>query len=234
MLIMRDETPFEKIILSSTCPHTSTWSSAKPNKQPSYSLNWSGNNCNVTQNITSAELPWSMRTRCTLLPTVIGRIYGLKQEGGELFINDFHKLWRYNEIQWWITEKETKEAKEQNWLSWFPKNQPVVFAIQPVVLSAVNKKQLKTNIKEFREWDNHTKRFIQVHSYPKSYIQFPETTRYPLCNQSQITNTQPPKKWSWSLQEHTLPLAHHNHTTDQNTLWLCEHQYLQNYKWRKK
>ena len=51
----------------------------------------------------------------------------LNKRGGELFINDIHKLWRYNEIQWWIIEKEIKEAKEQNWLSWFPENQPVVF-----------------------------------------------------------------------------------------------------------
>ena len=73
MLIVWAEVPFERVVLSSTCPHTSTWSSAKPYKQPSYGLNWSGNNhklLNVTQNITSVELPWSMRIRCTFLPTV--------------------------------------------------------------------------------------------------------------------------------------------------------------------
>ena len=63
----------------------------------------------------------------------IVKIYGLKQEGGELFIKYFRKLWRYNESQWRITEKETKESKAQSCFSWFPKNQPVDFAIQPVV-----------------------------------------------------------------------------------------------------
>ena len=75
-------------------------------------------------------------------------------------------------------------------------------------LSAVNKNNLKQILKS-SEKKISTNRFILVHSYPKSYIQFPETTGYPLCNQSQITNTQLPKKWSWSPQEHTLPLAHH-------------------------
>jgi len=121
-------------------------------------------------------LPYRTNVICHL----IVRIYGLKQEGVELFIKDFRKLWRYNEIQWWITEKEIKEAKEQNWLSWFPENQSVVFAIQPVVFISSEYKQLKTNIKEIRERDKHTKRFILVHSHPKSYIQFPETTGYPL------------------------------------------------------
>ena len=73
MLIVLAEVPYEKFILSSTCPRTSTWSPINPNKQPSYDLNWSGENyklLNVSQNITSAKLPWSMGTRCTLLPTV--------------------------------------------------------------------------------------------------------------------------------------------------------------------
>ena len=74
---MQDETPFEKVVLSSTCPCTSTWSLAKPNKQPSYGCNWLGENCrllNVTQNIISTEFPWSMRNQCTLLPTVTTEI----------------------------------------------------------------------------------------------------------------------------------------------------------------
>jgi len=38
-----------------------------------------------------------------------------KQEGGELFLKDFQKLRMYNEIQCWITEKEIKETKNQNY-----------------------------------------------------------------------------------------------------------------------
>jgi len=43
-------------------------------------------------------------------------------------------------------------------------------------------KTTKTDIKEFRERKNHTNNFILVHSYTKSYIQFPETSGYPLSN----------------------------------------------------
>ena len=54
-------------------------------------------------------------------------------------------------------------------------------------LSAVNKNNLK-HICEIRERKNHTNKFILVHSYTKSYIQSPETTGNPLCNQNQITH----------------------------------------------
>jgi len=63
----------------------------------------------------------------------IVRIYGLKQEGDELFMKDFRKRWRYNEGQWRITDKETMENNAQSYFHWFPENQSVVFAIQPVV-----------------------------------------------------------------------------------------------------
>jgi len=43
-------------------------------------------------------------------------------------------------------------------------------------------KTTKTNIKEFRGRKNHTNSFIVVHSYTKSYIQFPKTSGYPLSN----------------------------------------------------
>ena len=63
-------------------------------------------------------------TLMMLLEDVLGMLlleFVVLNKRGELFINDFRKLWRYNEIQWWITKKEIKEAKEQNWLSWFPR-----------------------------------------------------------------------------------------------------------------
>jgi len=44
-------------------------------------------------------------------------------------------------------------------------------------LSAVNKKQLKTNICKIREKENHTNNLILVHSYTKSYILSPENHR---------------------------------------------------------
>ena len=69
ILMVRDVVSSVKVVLNSTCPLTSTWSPVKPYKQPSYDLNWSGDNSNllkVDQNITSVELPWSMRTWCTL------------------------------------------------------------------------------------------------------------------------------------------------------------------------
>ena len=45
-----------------------------------------------------------------------------------------------------------------------------------------NIKTTKKYIKELRERKNHTNSFILVHSYTKSYIQFPETSGYPLSN----------------------------------------------------
>jgi len=61
------------------------------------------------------------------------RILDLKQEGGEFFIKDFRKYWRHGESQWRIKEKETKLANKQICFIMFPKNQPIVYAIQPVV-----------------------------------------------------------------------------------------------------
>jgi len=57
-----------KVVLNSTYPCTSTWFPAKLTKHPSYGLNWSRDNyklSKVSQNITSAELPWSIKTLCT-------------------------------------------------------------------------------------------------------------------------------------------------------------------------
>jgi len=62
-----------KVVLISTYPRTSTWSPTKSTKNPSYGLSWSGDNCillNVPYNISSVELPWSIKTLCTFLPTV--------------------------------------------------------------------------------------------------------------------------------------------------------------------
>ena len=64
---------------------------------------------------------------------LIVRIYGLKREGGELFKRDFRKLWRYNENQCWITEKEIKETKNQNCFKMISGKQSVVSSKQSVV-----------------------------------------------------------------------------------------------------
>ena len=64
------------------------------------------------------------------------RIYGLKQEGGELFIRDFRKLWRYNEIQCRITEKRIKETNTQNYFKMLSEKQSVVLSKQSVVFTS--------------------------------------------------------------------------------------------------
>jgi len=69
----------------------------------------------------------------TLVESV--RIHGLKQDGGELFIKDFRKLWRYNEIQCQITEKRIKETNTQNCFKMLSEKQSVVLSKQSVVLS---------------------------------------------------------------------------------------------------
>jgi len=66
--------------------------------------------------------------------------------------------------------------KLQNYFSWFPENQPVVFSIQPVIFISSLYKQLKPI--EIRERENHTNKFILLHSYTNSYIQSPKTTGY--------------------------------------------------------
>jgi len=77
MVIVLVTTLLEKVVLSSTHPRTSTWSPTKPTKHPSYGLSWSGDNCmlvNVPKNITSLELPLSIKTLCTFLSTVMTNI----------------------------------------------------------------------------------------------------------------------------------------------------------------
>ena len=67
----------------------------------------------------------------------------LNKKGSELFMKDFRKLWRYNEVQCRITDTEIQKAIKQNCLSWLSANQPVVFAIQPVVFISRVKNNLK-------------------------------------------------------------------------------------------
>ena len=69
-----------------------------------------------------------------------------------------------------------KMPKLQNCFSWFLENQLVGLRFNRLFLSPVNKSNLKTNITEIRERDNHTTKFTLVHSYTKSYIQSLETT----------------------------------------------------------
>ena len=133
-------------------------------------------------------------------------------------MKDFRKLSRYNEVQSRITDTEMQKAIKQNCLSWLTENQPIVFAIQSVVFISRVKNNLKAEFKWVQGKRKAHKKFILVHSYPKSYIQSPETPRYLLCNQSQITNT-PPKKWPWTPQV-THFLWHTIHK-NQNTLWFC-------------
>ena len=57
----------------------------------------------------------------------------LNERGGELFKRDFRKLWRYNENQCWITEKEIKETNNQNCLKMISEKQSVVSSKQSVV-----------------------------------------------------------------------------------------------------
>ena len=68
----------------------------------------------------------------------------LNKKGGELFMNYFCKLWRFNEVQCRITDIEIQKAIKQNCLSWLSENQLVVFAIQPIVFISRVKNNLKT------------------------------------------------------------------------------------------
>ena len=77
MMIVLAAISSEKVVLSSTYPRTSTWSPVKPTKHPSYGLSWSWDNyrlMNVPQNITSVDLPWSIKTLRTFLPMVTTNI----------------------------------------------------------------------------------------------------------------------------------------------------------------
>ena len=60
----------------------------------------------------------------------------LNERGGELFKRDFRKLWRYNENQCWITEKEIKETKNQNCFKMISEKQSVVSSKQSVVYTS--------------------------------------------------------------------------------------------------
>jgi len=93
----------EKVVLNSTYPRTSTWSPAKPAKHPLYGLNWLGDNCklvNVPQNITSAELLWSIKTLCTIRPTVTTYITtGSSSWGTTPGQNSWSKKWASEDDQ---------------------------------------------------------------------------------------------------------------------------------------
>jgi len=71
--------------------------------------------------------------------------------------------------------KKLRKAKHKVVLVDFQKINRLFLQFNRLFLSTVNKKQLKTDICEIRERENHTNKFILVHSYTKSYIQSSET-----------------------------------------------------------
>jgi len=75
------------------------------------------------------------------------RIYDLKQEGGELFMNDFYKLWRYNEVQYRISDIGIQKAINQKLFKLIIRKSTVVFAIQLVVFISIVKNNLKADFK---------------------------------------------------------------------------------------
>jgi len=105
-------------------------------------------------------------------------------------MKDFHKLWRYNEVQCRITVTEIQKAIKQNCLSWLSENQPVVFAIQPFVF---------INLNEFWTREKHTNNLYWFTLVPKatSNPQKPLGIYYAI--KIQITNA-PSKKWPWTPQ----------------------------------
>jgi len=72
--------------------------------------------------------------------------------------------------------RRTKLAKIQYVLKCNTEKQPVVSSIQSVVYTSRNINNLKTKFKRDQRKRNAHKQFILVHSYNKTYIQFPETT----------------------------------------------------------
>lgn len=63
--------PLVKVILRSTYPRISTCSPEKPIRTPSKGLSWPFDTCRstkVSQNVTSVELLWSIRTKSMFLP----------------------------------------------------------------------------------------------------------------------------------------------------------------------
>jgi len=79
-----------------------------------------------------------LTTRCTYRKksSYLLEYVALNKRGGELFIRDFRKLWRYNEIQCWITEKRIKETKTQNCFKMISEKQSVVSSKQSVVYTS--------------------------------------------------------------------------------------------------
>jgi len=68
------------------------------------------------------------------------RIYGLKQEGGELFMKDFRKLWMYNEES---QIKKLRKAMHKVVLIYFQKINQLFLRFNRLFLSTVNKNNLK-------------------------------------------------------------------------------------------
>jgi len=66
--------------------------------------------------------------------------------------------------------KKLRKAMNKVVLVDFQKINRLFLRFNRLFLSAVNKKQLKIDICKIKERENHTNKFILVHSYTKSYI----------------------------------------------------------------
>ena len=96
---------------------------------------------------------------------VVVRIVGLKQEGWIVFKHFFANFEGVEKAN------EESKPKEWKWQSYkivlvdFHKINQLFLRFNQLFLSAINKNNFKTNITKSRERENHTTKFILVHSH---------------------------------------------------------------------
>jgi len=152
----------------------------------------------------------------------------LNERGGELFKRDFCKLWWYNENQFELQRKESRNQIPKTVLRWYQKNNRLFCRNNRLFLSAVYKNNLKTKFKELRVRDKHRSNLYWFTLTPRATSSPQKSLGIPLCNQNQITNTthqssdleslkkhttfgKPHQEcWSWTPQEHTTLLGNTN------------------------
>ena len=129
-----------------------------------------------------------------------------------------------------LQRKESRKQIPKTALRWYQKNNRLFYRNNRLFLLAVNKNNLKTEVKELRVRDKHASNLYWFTLTPRATSSPHKPLGIPLCNQNQITNTthqssdlEPLKKhptfgkphqecWSWTPQENTTLLG--NKTTE--------------------
>jgi len=157
----------------------------------------------------------------------------LNKRGVNCLKDIFENFWRFNETQWRNPEEESSYPRTQYVLKWNTKKQLIVSSIQLVVYTSRIVNNLKTKYKIDQRKRNAHKQFILVHSYNKSYIQFPETTGNSLSNQTRL-QTPHTKVVTLNPSRNTLPLTNNTKSIDLEHLKNTQHFLaLQKQKYRR-